>query len=161
MRTMMSVVAVVSTLAGCTDPSPAAGPLSVGTWGGDNAGVVVTETTTHVHIGCTVGDIPVRVAAGPDGQFSIEGEYVLRAYPIMVGPRLPAVFSGRVVGRSLTMVVVVNDTTEGKVVTLGPVSVVLGRNPEMGPCPICRVTEPGGTMASAGPSRGHGVGSKP
>ena len=41
---------------------PADGRLAIGTWGGDSTGVIVTDSVTHVHIGCTFGDIPGRVA---------------------------------------------------------------------------------------------------
>jgi hypothetical protein len=64
--------------------------------------------------------------------------YVLRAYPIHIGPDLPAQFSGQVRDNRLTLRVVVNDTVEKKTVNLGPVTVTLGREPQMGPCPICR-----------------------
>lgn len=120
------------------DPDPPA-VLALGTWGGDDAGVIVTESGAHVHVGCTFGDMPGEVPLDPDGRFTMDGSYVLRAYPIMVGPPLPAQFSGRVVDRTLTLVVAVNDTVENRVVALGPVTVVYGRDPEMGPCPICRV----------------------
>lgn len=115
------------------------GHLVLGTWGGDNAGVIATDSVTHIHIGCSFGDIPGRLAVAPDGHFTAEGSYVLRAYPIMVGPSLPAQFTGRVSGRTLTLAVAVNDTVEKKPVALGPVSVVYGRSPNLGPCPICLV----------------------
>lgn len=146
MRRLASVAAVLLFAAGCTDPSPVPGELAAGTWGGDNAGVIVTATSTHVHVGCTFGNIPVRVEAGPDGRFGVAGTYVLRAFPVAVGPELPAVFSGRVIGRTLTLTVAVDDTTEGKLVNLGPVSVQLGRDPNLGPCPICRVPSGGSSM---------------
>ena len=66
---------------------------------------------------------------------------MLRAYPVMIGPELPAQFSGRVVGRTLTLAVAVNDTVEKKVVALGPITVTFGRTPQMGPCPICRAPQ--------------------
>lgn len=118
---------------------PSGGALNEGTWGGENAGVIVTDSVTHVHIGCTFGDIPGRVAVDATGRFSADGSYILKAFPVISGPRLPAQFSGRVVGRSLTLAVAVNDTTTGKVVALGPVTVVYGRDPALGACPICRV----------------------
>jgi hypothetical protein len=132
-------LALVCLTATCADGSlvPTGGRLAVGTWGGDNAGVIVTETATHVHIGCTFGDVPDDVALGSDGRFRVAGSYVLRAFPIVVGPSLPAQFSGRVVGRTLTLAVAVNDTVENKLVALGPVTVVFGRDPKLGPCPIC------------------------
>ncbi|MFP5356708.1 MAG: hypothetical protein ACLGIK_16475, partial [Gemmatimonadota bacterium] len=65
------------------------------------------------------------------------GQYVLRAYPVLVGPPLPARFSGVVRGNLLTLSVAVDDTVEKKLVALGPITVVLGRDPKLGPCPIC------------------------
>lgn len=111
--------------------------LEVGTWGGENAGVIVSATGAHVHVGCTNGNFPAPIALDEDGRFSVTGDYLLRAYPVAMGPTMPAQFAGVVRGRDLVMTVAVNDTIEGKLVVLGPVSVRLGRDPEMGPCPIC------------------------
>jgi hypothetical protein len=117
--------------------------LASGTWGGNNAGAIVTDSQAHIHIGCTFGDISGLVPLSSDGSFSVAGSYVLRAYPIMVGPSLPAQFSGRVQQRfglsTLTLTVVVNDTVAKTTQTLGPVDVTFGKDPNMGPCPICRV----------------------
>lgn len=112
--------------------------MNLGTWGGENAGVIVTDSETHVHIGCTLGDIPGRITVDGSGRFVVDGSYVLRAFPIQLGPRLPAQYSGRLSGRTLTLAVAVNDTTTGQVVALGPVTVQFGRDPQLGPCPICR-----------------------
>lgn len=128
-------------MAGCLGGSilpPSDDHLAAGTWGGNDAGVIVTDSVDHVHIGCTFGDMPAGIALDAEGRFTVDGSYVLRAYPILVGPRLPAQFSGQVVGRTLILAVAVNDTVEKKVVSLGPVTVVYGRTPSMGPCPICR-----------------------
>jgi hypothetical protein len=132
-------------LSACTASGPlppSDGTLAIGDWGGDNAGVIVTAEITHVHIGCTFGDMPPAIALDASGRFTVDGSYVLRAYPIQIGPELPAQFSGRVVGRTLTLAVAVNDTVEKKVVALGPITVVYGRTPNLGPCPICRVPRP-------------------
>jgi hypothetical protein len=117
---------------------PSDGRLALGTWGGDNSGVIVTDSAAHVHVGCTFGDMPGRIQLDATGRFTIDGSYVLRAYPVQVGPPLPAQFSGRVVGRALTLAIAVNDTVAKKVVALGPITVTYGRQPQMGPCPICR-----------------------
>ena len=117
---------------------PSDDQLSLGEWGGDNAGVIVLDDRAHVHIGCTLGDIPGIIPLDANGRFTVDGSYVLRAFPIQLGPSLPAQFSGRVVGGRLTLVIAVNDTVEHKVVALGPVTVQFGRQAEMGPCPICR-----------------------
>jgi hypothetical protein len=131
--------------------SPSDGALSLGTWGGDNAGLIATDSVTHVHIGCTFGDVKGRIPLDRSGQFAVTGSYVLRAYPIMVGPSLPARFFGRVDGTRLTLSIAVTDTVVGGVVNLGPVTVRLGQDPTMGPCPICRVPKvPVGGIGAAG-----------
>ena len=134
-----AIVAAGLLTTACSDGmlSPSDEQLALGTWGGDDAGVVATDSLTHVHVGCTYGDMPGPIPLGLDGRFTVDGSYVLRAYPIMVGPSLPAQFSGRVSGRALTLAIAVNDTVEKKLVALGPVTVVYGRTPSMGPCPIC------------------------
>lgn len=143
----MLLAALVS--AACTDAQPfvpAGGTLPLGTWGGDNAGLIVTDSVTHAHIGCTFGDLPPGIAIDDEGRFTADGSWVLRAFPIVVGPSLPAQLSGRLVGRRITFAVAVNDTVEKKVVSLGPVTVELGREPQLGPCPICRVPRPTPTV---------------
>ena len=134
------VLALVAT--SCSDPASTPLPddfLALGTWGGDDAGVVVTEEITHVHVGCTYGDMPAQVPLDDEGRFKIDGSFVLRAYPVQIGPSLPAQFAGLVKGETLTLAIAVNDTVEKRVVAVGPVSVVFGREPEMRMCPICSV----------------------
>lgn len=114
--------------------------LAVGTWGGENAGVLVNDSVAHVHIGCTFGYLPAPVPLDASYHFSATGDYTLRAYPVQVGPSLPARYDGVIEGNKLTLVVTVNDTVEKKTVTVGPAVVYFGREPRMGPCPICRVT---------------------
>lgn len=120
--------------------SPDAVPtqLSVGGWGGLGAGAIVSDTGIHIHVGCTLGDFPRPAVLDSTGRFSVEGSYVLRAYPVQVGPELPARLSGVVRGSRLTFSVAVEDTVEKKLVALGPLSVTLGQEPRLGPCPICR-----------------------
>ena len=127
---------------GCSGASPippAGGTLAVGTWGGDNAGVIVTDSITHVHIACTFGDVSGEIRLDGDGRFTADGSYVLRAYPVMIGEPVPARFTGRVSGRRLTLTVEVNDTVGDTVVSLGPITVAYGREPQMQMCPICRM----------------------
>jgi hypothetical protein len=131
--------AVVALGASCPDDDPTSpdGNLARGTWGGDNVTLILEDVTAHVHVGCTNGDFPAPLTVDADGRFSVAGSYVLRAYPIQVGPSLPAQFAGVVDGRRLTFTVAVNDTVEKKLVVLGPVIVTFGEDPRMGPCPIC------------------------
>jgi hypothetical protein len=136
------VVGVTLAAAACSGRSVTAGTstqvLTRGTWGGENAGAIVDDSIVHVHIGCTLGNFPPPAVLDDEGRFSVEGNYTLRAFPIAVGPSLPAVFTGIVNGAQLTLSVAVNDTVEKKLVALGPVTVVLGREPRMQTCPICR-----------------------
>jgi hypothetical protein len=111
-----------------------------GTWGGDNAGLIADDSTAHVHVACTFGNVHQGIVLSATGRFDVPGDYVLRAYPVYVGPSLPARFQGSVLGRTMTLAVAVNDTTAtpDTTVMLGPVKLTLGVEPRMGPCPICR-----------------------
>lgn len=124
-----ALVVAAATCPGATEPS---GPLPLGTWGGENAGVVVSDTTMHVHLGCTLGDAPRPSIA--DGRFEVAGLYNITAHPVDLGVFHPALFTGQSSGDVLILTVTLTDTA----VTLGPALVRLGREPRMGPCPICR-----------------------
>ena len=117
---------------------PADRLLQLGTWGGDSAGLIVSDTAMHLHIGCTYGDVSGRVPVDDGGAFDAAGSYVLQAYPVMVGPSMPARFVGRLDDKALTVTVTISDTIEHRTVVHGPVQVELGQDPELGPCPICR-----------------------
>ena len=133
---LLVVVAV-----GCGGGSPSGalegGELVNGTWGGEDVGLIVGDGLAHVHFGCTYGDFPLPLVLSDDGRFNVPGEYLLRAFPVAVGPPLPARLSGVVQGARITMTVAVNDTVEDRLVLLGPATVVFGEEAEMGPCPIC------------------------
>jgi hypothetical protein len=132
---------VVALAVSCSVPTSTPlfdGAVPLGTWGGDSAGLIVGDTAMHLHVGCTYGDISGRVPVGADGQFDVMGSYMLRAYPIAVGPTVPARFVGRVVGSTATITVTINDTVQHQSVVRGPVTVTYGADPRLGPCPICR-----------------------
>ena len=132
-----SVIGAVACTSATSSPPPD-GLLPLGTWGGENAGMIVGDTAMHLHVGCTFGDVSGRVTVGTNGSFDVQGSYTLHAFPIVVGPSVPARFVGKVEGVKTTVTVTVNDTVEKKTVVLGPVVVTLGVDPKMGPCPICR-----------------------
>jgi len=111
--------------------------LASGTWGGDDVWVDAQTADVHVHVGCTSGDFPAPIVLDDNGRFSVSGSYHIRLYPVAIGPTLPAQFAGVVNGNRLTFTVAVNDTVEHKLVVLGPAIVTFGRQPQMGPCPIC------------------------
>jgi hypothetical protein len=116
----------------------APGPIH-GTWGGDNAGLIAFDTTAHVHIGCSAGDTKQGIVVDEQGRFDVPGLYNITLYPVARGPDHPARFFGRTDGNVMTLTVALTDTA----VTLGPVQLQLGKEPRMGPCPICR--KPGRT----------------
>jgi hypothetical protein len=136
---IVAIAAAALTIGCAGGPSlPTDGLLAIGTWGGDNAGAIVQDSAAHFHVGCTYGDVSGRIQLDADGRFAVTGSYLLRAFPIAVGPTMPAQFSGAVDGKTMTFTVVVNDTVEHRTTTLGPSTVVLGMEPRLGPCPICR-----------------------
>ena len=132
------VIIGIAACSSSTSALPADGLLPLGTWGGDNAGMIVADTALHLHVGCTFGDVSGRIPLTTSGSFDVQGSYMLRAYPIAVGPSVPARFVGTIDGAKATVTVTVNDTVQKQTVVLGPVVVTLGVDPRMGPCPICR-----------------------
>ena len=106
-----------------------------GTWGGENAGLIVDQSDVHVHIGCTLGDAVGPIKPDVDGRFEATGTYNVDAYPVNRGITHPATFIGRIVGETMTLTVSLTDTAR----VLGPVTLIYGKEPRMGPCPICRV----------------------
>ena len=145
--TLLAALAFAACSAANTYEPPGDGRVPRGTWGGDSAGFIVGDTAAHLHIACTYGDIPGRIALSPSGTFDVTGNYMLRAYPIAVGPSLPARFVGRMEGARLIVTVTVNDTVMKTTVVRGPVTVQLGAAPSVGNCPICQRPD------LAGPSR--------
>src|SRR6184192_1618435 len=109
------------------------GPIE-GTWGGENAGLIAFDTTAHVHIGCTAGDTKQALVADSAGRFDVPGLYNITLYPVARGPDHPARFFGWTDGHTMSLTVALTDTA----VTLGPVELTFGKEPRMGPCPICR-----------------------
>ncbi|MEO8334561.1 MAG: hypothetical protein ABI664_06300 [bacterium] len=131
-------VALLACSSSGVSPVPSDGQVPLGTWGGDDAGMIVGNTAMHLHVGCTYGDVSGRIVTDADGRFDVAGSYLLRAYPIAVGPTMPARFVGRVEGSVTTVTVTVNDTVQHASIVKGPVVVQFGEAPRLGPCPICR-----------------------
>lgn len=121
-----------SVLAGCDNPFPP-GAAVLGTFGGNNAGLMADDTSAHVHIGCTVGNVHQPIVLDMSSRFDVAGEQNITAYPVGPGVFRPARFTGSIDGRTMTLTVTLTDTA----VTLGPVSLTFEKEPTMGPCPIC------------------------
>jgi hypothetical protein len=136
-----SVLAV--TIAACSNTTatilpPNDGNVALGTWGGDTAAMIVGDTAMHVHIGCTFGDVSGRIPLDAQNRFDVAGSYTLRAFPIVVGPSVPARFTGRLDANIISITATIDDTVDMKTVVLGPVKVAYLVDPKMKNCPICR-----------------------
>src|SRR5439155_880886 len=133
-KAAVTFVAVAALLGPC-DPTGLKPPKDLaGMWGGENAALIADDTSAHIHIGCTYGNIHNRIMLDAGGRFDMAGEQNITAHPVDRGILHPARFSGRVIGSIMTLTVTLTDTT----VTLGPVLLWYGKEPRMGPCPICR-----------------------
>ena len=133
--TVAAFIVASLTMAGCNGAAPLLpGGIVGGTWGGDNAALIADDSSAHVHIGCTSGDVHQPIIP-VDGRFSVPGEYDPVVSPIVRDPPPlhPALFSGSISGRSMQLTVTLTDTN----VTLGPVSVTYDREPKMWACPVC------------------------
>ncbi len=136
-----ATAAMVAMAAGCSSSTSLAvsdGALALGTWGGDSSGMIVSDTAMHLHVGCTYGDVSGRIPVDAEGRIDVYGSYMLRAYPIAVGPAVPAHFVGTLSGKTAVITVTVDDTVQHTTVVRGPVSITLGVDPRLMPCPICR-----------------------
>jgi len=141
MRVLIGAVLSVTILA-CSSTQttlpPNDGNIALGTWGGDTAGMIVGDTAMHLHIGCTFGDVSGRIPLTAQNTFDVSGSYTLRAFPIAVGPSVPARFTGQLDGNVLSITATINDTVQKKTVVMGPVKVTYLVEPKMKNCPICR-----------------------
>jgi hypothetical protein len=139
-RSLATVALLLGSLSATTcgdSVGPEGTTLAEGTWGGDDAAVLVDATWVHVHFACTNGYFPAPVVLDAQARFTVSGEYLLHVYPVAVGPSMPAQLAGVVRGRDLTVTVAVNDTVAKELVVLGPTTVRLGQEPQMQICPIC------------------------
>ncbi|HEY8852123.1 MAG TPA: hypothetical protein VIM36_08080 [Gemmatimonadaceae bacterium] len=143
----LSIVAVLA----CSAATSAHFTEVVGTWGGDNAGLIVSNTDVHVHIGCTLGDALGPINPDANGRFEATGTYNVDAYPVDRGITHPATFTGQIIDQTMTLTVSLTDTAR----VLGPVTLVYGKEPQMGPCPICRVPKGIRNRATTGPNSSH------
>src|SRR4029453_16454566 len=93
--TSLAAGVVLTALGACSSTTslpPADGKLALGTWGSDSAGMIASDTSTHLHIKCTFGDMSGRVVLNSSGEFDVAGTYLLRAHLIAIAPPLPAAF---------------------------------------------------------------------
>jgi len=138
MRARTMAVLALSLAAACGASRIEPGNVAAGTWGGEEAGLLVRADGAHAHIGCTYGDVAGSIPFDADGRFDVTAQWNVSAFPIDRGIFHEARMSGRLTGRSLTFSAKLTDTGQ----SLGPVVVTLGREPTMANCPICRNPKP-------------------
>jgi hypothetical protein len=146
--TRIGLILSVAALAACHNTLTVPTEI-VGTWGGDNAGLIASDTSAHVHIGCTLGDTKEIIRPDASGHFDVPGTYNVDAFPVNRGIDHPARFTGSVAGITMTLTVTLTDTAR----TLGPVTLIYGKEPKMGPCPICRKPAKGPQVRTYGDTR--------
>jgi hypothetical protein len=145
MRGKAMLVPVLLLVAACGASRLEPGNVAAGTWGGQEAGLLVRADGAHAHIGCTYGDVIGAIPFDADGRFDVAAQWNVSAFPIDRGVFHDARMSGRLRGRSLTFSARLGDTGQ----VLGPVVVTLGREPTMANCPICRTPKAPARVSNA------------
>jgi len=117
--------------AACTEslriPRAEGGPLGPSVWGGQEAGLVVTDTGATAQFACAVGTISGAIVRDAAGHFRVPGIYALTPGPAYL-PH-PATYDGTVVGDAMALSVIVPEVSAQPV---GPFALVRGR-PFTGP----------------------------
>src|SRR5260370_34136024 len=67
--------------------------VPVGTWGGDDAGLIVGKDGAHAHIGCTLGDVAGAIPVEAAGGYGAAGPWNGDPYPVDRGILHPALRS--------------------------------------------------------------------
>src|ERR1700694_5848760 len=133
--TRFSVLPSIFAVLACSAATSTPITQVVGTWGGDNAGLIVSSTDVHIHIGCTLGDAVGPIHPDANGRFEATGTYNVNAYPVDRGITHPARFTGQIIEQTMTLTVSLTDTAR----VLRPVTLGYGKETKAAPCPICRV----------------------
>lgn len=99
----------------------------LGRWTGDGACLSVAVEGCDLVVGCGHGQFPSPVVHA-DGSLEINGTYRIEVGPISISPAPPAMFSGVLKGRTLTLIVTPSDPS------LQPSSYVLQLTTGTGKC---------------------------
>jgi hypothetical protein len=100
----------------CGSATTAPSRLPVGVWGGDHITLAVADASTHLELDCAHGDIPAVPTLDREGQFEVAGTYVREhGGPIRedeISDRHPAIYSGRIAAKTMTLTIRLSDTNE-------------------------------------------------
>ncbi len=127
MRSRQLCLAIAATLmaAACGEslriPQAQGGPLGPSVWGGQEAGLVVTDTGATVQFACAVGTISVAIVRDAAGHFRVPGIYALTPGPAYL-PH-PATYDGTVIGDAMALSVIVPEVSAQPV---GPFALARG-----------------------------------
>src|SRR5258707_13479620 len=85
MSTRGLLVPALALVAACGASRLEPGTVAVGTWGGEEAGLLVRADGAHAHIGCTYGDVTGPIPFDADGRFEGAPRGNGSAFPIHRG----------------------------------------------------------------------------
>lgn len=112
-RAPIPILALAATLACATAKVFEDDRLPSGTWGGEHALLVVTDTAAALEFDCAAGRIGGPLRVEDDGRFAWEGEYVVgHGGPVRqdeVPDVRPAAYAGTTNGRTMLLRVRVKD----------------------------------------------------
>ena len=93
---LCSALIVLATLViGPCDPTGLKPPKDLaGTWGGENAGLIADDTSAHVHIGCTYGNVHQQIVPDSSGRFDVPGEHNITRIRSTAASCIPRALSG-------------------------------------------------------------------
>src|SRR5262245_62502166 len=95
-RTWLTGLALTAACALFDSPADPPELLPAGTWGGKDAGMIVSDTGAHLHVGCTLGEVIVPITLDALGRFDVAESHNLTAHPVDKGIFLPARLTGEV-----------------------------------------------------------------
>jgi hypothetical protein len=131
-RTRVIGVGLVCLVAGScaeTPTQPRDMTLPAGRWTGEGVCLSVSTDGCDLVAGCGHGQFPLPILPA-EGRFEIQGTYRIEAGPISINPPPPAMFSGVLRGRTLTLGVTPSDPA------LRPASYVLQLTNASGRCTV-------------------------
>ncbi len=121
-------------LLACHDRSPTA-PLKtvpMGSWGGAQISLTVTQTGGILKQLCADGTIDQPMTLDADGRFNVTGRYNRQVGGPSIGEGHPARFTGSTDGRTMRLMVTQTDDNQ----TFGPLTLIFEQQTQIGPCPL-------------------------
>ncbi len=135
---LASLLSIALLLAACSDSSSVTGlkdgKLRLGTWGGDHAGLTVTNDGGTLEYDCAAGTIEQPFLVDAAGRFDLVGTHVRgHGGPIRLDEqpdRHPARYTGTTDGRTMTLTVTMTDLDQ----RVGTFTLTFGASPRIVRC---------------------------